>query len=137
MYYRGAQAAVVVYDITNSDSFQRAKFWVKELQRQTTSNTIIALAGNKLDLAPERRQVSTEEARTYAEDNGLLFMETSAKTAVNTNEVFTVLAERVLAYVEPPPVRTSSPHNEGKIKLVASSEQLNKNSKNKNNCACN
>merc|ERR1739841_297673 len=46
MYYRGAAAAVVVYDITNADSFQRAKSWVKELQRQGSPNIVIALAGN-------------------------------------------------------------------------------------------
>merc|ERR1711871_1001265 len=48
MYYRGAAAAVVVYDITNSDSFARAKSWVKELQRQGSPSIVIALAGNKL-----------------------------------------------------------------------------------------
>eukprot|EP00656_Telonema_subtile_P048313 TRINITY_DN571_c0_g1_i3.p1 TRINITY_DN571_c0_g1~~TRINITY_DN571_c0_g1_i3.p1 ORF type:complete len:137 (+),score=31.27 TRINITY_DN571_c0_g1_i3:365-775(+) len=87
MYYRGAAAAVVVYDITNADSFQRAKSWVKELQRQGSPNIVIALAGNKFDLAPKRK-VDTEEAKEYAKDNGLFFMETSAKTATNVEELF-------------------------------------------------
>ena len=77
MYYRGAAAAIVVYDITSADSFQRAKNWVKELQQGTT-NIVIALAGNKVDLE-DIRQVETTEAKSYAKDNGLLFMETSAK----------------------------------------------------------
>jgi len=47
MYYRGAQAAIVVYDITNQETFARAKTWVKELQRQASPNIVIALAGNK------------------------------------------------------------------------------------------
>ena len=59
MYYRGAQAAIVVYDITNADSFDRAKNWVKELQRQGNPNIVIALAGNKVDLA-SRRAFGTE-----------------------------------------------------------------------------
>ena len=59
MYYRGAQAAIVVYDITNADSFTRAKNWVKELQRQGNPNIVIALAGNKVDL-DEERKISTE-----------------------------------------------------------------------------
>merc|ERR1711916_349755 len=80
MYYRGAQAAIVVYDITNADTFQRARSWVKELQRQANPNIVIALAGNKADLA-SKQQVDTNEARAYAEENGLLFMETSAKNA--------------------------------------------------------
>ena len=54
MYYRGAQAAIVVYDITNMDTFVRAKSWVKELQRQASPNIVIALAGNKADLASKR-----------------------------------------------------------------------------------
>merc|ERR1719222_1552705 len=54
MYYRGAQAAIVVYDITNADTFERAKTWVKELQRQASPNIVIALAGNKADLTTNR-----------------------------------------------------------------------------------
>lgn len=54
MYYRGAQAAIVVYDITNQDTFGRAKNWVKELQRQASPNIVIALAGNKADLSSKR-----------------------------------------------------------------------------------
>ena len=54
MYYRGAQAAIVVYDITKEDTFERAKTWVKELQQQASSNIVIALAGNKADLTTNR-----------------------------------------------------------------------------------
>lgn len=85
--YRGAQAAIVVYDITNQDTFGRAKVWVKELQRQASPNIVIALAGNKADLAA-KRAVEFDEAKGYAEENGLLFMETSAKTAMNVNDIF-------------------------------------------------
>lgn len=59
---RGAAAAVIVYDISNADSFQKAKNWVKELQRQGSPNLIMALAGNKADLA-ESRAVPAEEAQ--------------------------------------------------------------------------
>src|SRR6201999_432903 len=50
MYYRNAQAAVVVYDVTKAASLEKAKSWVKELQRQANPNIVIALAGNKIDL---------------------------------------------------------------------------------------
>jgi len=94
MYYRGAQAAIVVYDITNADTFARAKTWVRELQRQARPDIVIALAGNKSDLGT-RRTVEYEEANAYAEENGLLFMETSAKNANNVNEIFLAIARKL------------------------------------------
>jgi len=101
MYYRGAAAAVVVYDITNRASFQRAKSWVKELQRQGNSNIVIALSGNKLDLA-DQRQVETDEAKAYADENGIFFMETSAKTNVNVSEIFKTIAVKLPKTLAPP-----------------------------------
>lgn len=94
MYYRGAQAAIVVYDLTSKDSFNRAQSWVKELQRQASPNIVIALAGNKIDLS-NKRAVETEEAENYAIENGLLFMETSAKSAMNVNEIFMAIARKL------------------------------------------
>lgn len=94
MYYRGAQAAVVVYDITNIDSFTRAKNWIKELQRQASPNIVIALAGNKADLE-EKRAVQYDEAQQYADENELIFMETSAKTAFNVSETFLTIAQKL------------------------------------------
>jgi GTPase SAR1 family protein len=70
MYYRGASAAIVVYDITNKDSFNGAKSWVKELQRRGDPNVVIALAGNKSDLE-HKRAVSLLRA-TPESDTGIL-----------------------------------------------------------------
>jgi len=96
MYYRGASSAIIVYDITNSDSFQKAKGWVKELQRQgnTTANIVIALCGNKSDLE-SKRKVQTSEAQSFAEENDLLFMETSAKSSQNVKELFFDIGKRL------------------------------------------
>ena len=55
MYYRGAAAAVIVFDITKKDSFNGAKSWVKELQRRGDANVVIALAGNKADMESKRK----------------------------------------------------------------------------------
>lgn len=94
MYYRGAAAAVVVYDITNKQSFERAKTWIKELQRQGASKIVIALAGNKIDVQ-EGQEVPREEAQAYAEENDIFFLETSAKTDHNVSELFVEIARRL------------------------------------------
>ncbi|PGH04982.1 hypothetical protein AJ79_06939 [Helicocarpus griseus UAMH5409] len=155
MYYRNAQAALVVYDLTKPSSLTKAKHWVAELQRQASPGIVIALVGNKLDLtnedssataagtgrqtspggrgstdgspgpdsegaenesvteagdgpdedadadeqdgapAGDARKISTREANSYAEEEGLLFFETSAKTGVNVAEVFTAIANAI------------------------------------------
>mmetsp|Transcript_38558 Transcript_38558/g.56776 ORF Transcript_38558/g.56776 Transcript_38558/m.56776 type:complete len:194 (-) Transcript_38558:475-1056(-) len=94
MYYRGASAAIVVYDITNQDSFNGAKSWVKELQRRGDPNVVIALAGNKADLE-SRRKVEFEEANAYAEENGILHLETSAKNSNNVKSLFVEIAKKL------------------------------------------
>lgn len=112
MYYRNAQAALVVYDLTKPTSLVKAKHWVAELQRQSSPGIVIALVGNKLDRAGEpgpadgedaddaqgsgdARKVSTEEAQAYVEEENLLFFETSAKTGHNVSEVFTAIANAI------------------------------------------
>merc|ERR1740130_1001212 len=83
MYYRGAAAAVIVFDITSKESFDAAKSWIVELQ---STDTLIALAGNKSDLDGDR-QVERDTAQAYADDMGILFMETSAKSGQNVQEM--------------------------------------------------
>eukprot|EP01084_Bolivina_argentea_P218203 370335_1 len=94
MYYRGAAAAMVVYDITDKHSFGRAKSWVKELQEQSSPDTVIAFVGNKVD-REEERAVATADAKQYADKNSLYFIETSAKTNVNIRELFLAIARKL------------------------------------------
>jgi Ras-related protein Rab-5C len=114
MYYRGAAAALVVYDITDHDSFQGAKTWIEELQRQGSADIIIGLAGNKCDLS-SKRQVTFEEAKTYAQDNGCLFFETSAKTGENVQAIFTSIAKKLPKNIQVQP-------NE-RIHIISEAEQ--------------
>lgn len=95
MYYRGAASAVIVFDVTQASSFERAKKWVHEL-RQNVSNPdlVIALVGNKVDLA-DQRAVAEADARNYAAETNLLYFESSAKTNVNVLEVFETIADRL------------------------------------------
>lgn len=96
MYYRGANAAVIVYDITSLDSFERAKKWVNELDKQAQPDIVIALVGNKTDLQTQR-QVSREDVTIYAQQYhpNLIMIETSAKTGDNVVELFDSIAQRL------------------------------------------
>lgn len=94
MYYRGAAAAIVVFDITKKDSYNGAKSWVKELQRRGDPNVVIALAGNKADME-SKRKVQAEEAQQYAKDSEIIYMETSAKTSHNVRNLFIKIAEKL------------------------------------------
>ena len=90
MYYRNANCAVVVYDITQPSSLEKACTWIRELQRQADPSIVIALCGNKSDLAA-RRQVTQEEVQKYAEEEGLMWGESSAKTGEGVADIFTSL----------------------------------------------
>ncbi|EPB91575.1 hypothetical protein PS15m_008479 [Mucor circinelloides] len=65
MYYRGAQAALLVYDITSQESFEELSSWIEELKRNMTEDLVIVVAANKLDLAQTRREVSYDDAQKY------------------------------------------------------------------------
>jgi len=94
MYYRGAQAAIIVFDITNRNSFEKAKDWVKELQQQGDPNVVVALVGNKVDMENQRK-VMQEEATNYSNENSLFYVETSAKTAVGVSDLFMKIARQL------------------------------------------
>ncbi|PAV22676.1 GTP-binding RAB5 [Pyrrhoderma noxium] len=92
MYYRNANCAVVVYDITQRASLEKARTWIRELQRQADPSIVITLCGNKLDL-DERRQVTQEEAQKYAEEEGLMWGRLVPRL-VKVSPIFSLLLPR-------------------------------------------
>mmetsp|Transcript_30734 Transcript_30734/g.60415 ORF Transcript_30734/g.60415 Transcript_30734/m.60415 type:complete len:229 (+) Transcript_30734:67-753(+) len=95
MYYRGASCAIVVYDQTNSVTYERAQEWVRQVtQTSTNPNIVIALAANKADLV-DQRQVDIEAAQAFADREGLLLMETSALSGSNVARLFELIAEHL------------------------------------------
>lgn len=92
-YYRGAVGAMLVYDITKRQSFDHIARWLQELRGHADNNIVIMLLGNKSDL-DSQRDVSSEDAKEFAEREGLYFMETSALEATNVEPAFlTILTE--------------------------------------------
>ena len=90
MYYRGSHFAIIVYDITSNQSLFEAKRWVNEIKRIINKNIVIILVGNKYDLI-NKRQVEKNLIEEYCKENEILFMEVSAKTGENINNVFELL----------------------------------------------
>ncbi|XP_033375628.1 ras-related protein Rab-44-like isoform X2 [Parus major] len=86
-YYRGAVGALVVFDITKHQTYDVVDRWLKELYDHAEASIIVMLVGNKTDLA-QAREVPMEEAKMFADNNGLLFVETSALDSTNVEEAF-------------------------------------------------
>jgi len=98
-YYRGAAAALLVYDVTRRSSFIQLTTWLTDCRNLTNPSTVIMLIGNKVDLEGARA-VTYEEANTWAMENGLIFMETSAKTGANVEEAFVHTAGLIFKGIE-------------------------------------
>lgn len=97
-YYRAAVGALIVYDITKSTSYENCNHWLAELKQNADENVAVGLIGNKSDL-DHKRAVPTDEARNYAQENQLLFTETSALNADNVDEAFRALITAIYQMV--------------------------------------
>ncbi|KAG5453210.1 hypothetical protein CRM22_005331 [Opisthorchis felineus] len=98
-YYRGAAGALLVYDITRKSTFNRIHTWLSDARRLTCHNTVVFLIGNKADLE-EQRDVSYEEAKQLADENDLMFLECSAKSGTNVDDVFIETARKIYQNVQ-------------------------------------
>ncbi|PWZ38033.1 GTP-binding protein YPTM1 [Zea mays] len=93
-YYRGAHGIIIVYDITDMESFNNVKQWLDEIDRYANDSVRKLLVGNKCDLA-ENRAVDTSVAQAYAEEVGIPFLETSAKESINVEEAFLAMSAAI------------------------------------------
>lgn len=124
-YYRGSKGALVVYDITNKDSFDNVDKWITEVQALGGKNISLVVCGNKSDLE-EKRQVSFEEGISKSKNNEYMFLETSALTSSNVEEAFKQLLSQIY---------TTSIKDNKKIsneEFTTNGTSININSENKN-----
>lgn len=112
-YYKNSACAVLVYDISRKESFENLKSWLEECKTNSQRNIVIVLIGNKYDLG-DKREISTEEGRKFAEENDLIFFECSAKTGHNVESAFTAAAEKIVTKI-----------NSGEYDLVSGVIKLN------------
>ena len=98
-YYKSSTCAFIVYDITNKKSFKNVISWLNECKEMCYKDILICLVGNKTDLE-SKRIVTREEGQKFADDNGLLFFETSAQDGTNIEELFTQATSNIVNNVE-------------------------------------
>ena len=96
LYYRDAQVAILTYDIKNEASFTSIEFWIQELKYKVENeNMILCLVGNKCDVSQDERKVSTIKGKNFAQENNMIFYETSAKTGEGVKDLFVTIANKV------------------------------------------
>lgn len=107
IYYRASNGAILVYDITDQDSFQKVKNWVKELKKMLGTDIVITIVGNKTDLDKDRT-VHIDEAQSYAQAVGATFFETSAKQNEGIEELFLELTTLMIQHSDLKEAKASS-----------------------------
>jgi len=132
IYYRDANGAILVYDITDRDSFDRVQNWVKELRKMLGENIVLVIVGNKQDLERQRK-VTKEEAEAYASSVGAEHFFTSAKMSRGVKELFLELTKKLLARGESQPASGVAPKSDsGTISIRDESDS----GSNDGGCSC-
>ena len=98
-YYKNSVCALIVYDISSKESFNNISKWMSDCKNQSPKNILMILIGNKIDLI-EKREVTYEEGKEFADKNDMLFFETSAKTGNNIDNVFYDSASNIVQKME-------------------------------------
>ena len=98
-YYRGAHGILLIYDVTDKDSFKNLSNWLIEIEKNSSKNVLKVLIGNKTDLE-DKRVISYNQGKEFADSYGLKYIETSAKKNLNVNEAFSILGRELMQATE-------------------------------------
>ena len=107
-YFRNALGAVLVFDLTQRQSFDELNMWINDLNSLCSPNAYIILVGNKSDLE-ENRQIVETEAQEFAKRYNLVYLETSAKTGANVQETFVRLGQGILRHIKEGDIKPNKP----------------------------
>ncbi|KAG6780137.1 hypothetical protein POTOM_012991 [Populus tomentosa] len=106
-YYRGAHGIIIVYDVTEMESFNNVKQWLNEIDRYANDSVCKLLVGNKCDLV-ENKVVDTQTAKAFADELGIPFLETSAKDSINVEQAFLTMAGEIKKKMSNQPTANNS-----------------------------
>jgi len=96
MYFRGSQGAVVMYDVGNEESFAGVETWINDLRSNVEGPLSIAIVGNKCDIEPEKRLISSDRGKEFALNHDCLFFETSAKNDTGIADLFQRICQEIV-----------------------------------------
>ena len=117
-YYRGATGIILLYDITNRESFEHIREWIRDVNANAPPNACRVLVANKSDLVNSSRAVTEEEGAALGREYGIPFKEISVKDAVNVEELFVSLVTSMRQIASPPTIQRQPPRDYGRGSMI-------------------
>ncbi|MBA0551470.1 hypothetical protein Golob_022354 [Gossypium lobatum] len=129
-YYRGAMGILLVYDVTDESSFNNIRNWIRNIEQHASDNVNKILVGNKADMDESKRAVPTSKGQALADEYGIKFFETSAKTNLNVEEVFFSIARDIKQRLADTDSKSEVCHRRSKLTKATKQQEVQRPLKN-------